>query len=86
MLALCELYCTDSLRRRLFMAAPLATPLSLSQASRNMGAVLILSLVGVMFGGSVLTWRIVNVPAYLASPCTRTFGERGTPMPHCFCC
>ena len=50
------------------MAAPLATPLSLSQASRNMGAVLILSLVGVMFGGSVLTWRIVNVPAYLASP------------------
>ena len=50
------------------MAAPLATPLSLSQASRNMGAVLILSLVGVMFGGSVLTWRIVNLPAYLASP------------------
>ena len=50
------------------MAIPPASPFSLSQASRNMGAVLILSLLGVMFGGSVLTWRIVNLPGYLGSP------------------
>ena len=85
MLALCEIYCTDSLRRRLFMGSTLGDTSLLSQASRNMGAVLILSLVGVMFGGSVLTWRIVNVPAYLASPC-KDLWRAGTPMPHCFCC
>lgn len=50
------------------MAIPPASPFSLSQASRNMGAVLILSFLGVMFGGSVLTWRIVNLPGYLGSP------------------
>lgn len=50
------------------MHAPPALPIVLSQASRNMGAVLILSFLGVMFGGSVLTWRIVNLPGYLESP------------------
>lgn len=50
------------------MPTPSASPFALSQASRNMGAVLILSFLGVMFGGSVLTWRIVNLPGYLGSP------------------
>ena len=45
---------------------PSAFPLSL--ASRRMAAVMIFSLLGVMFGGAVLTYRLVALPAYGASP------------------